>query len=103
MICVFSQVVKETETYWGRKRGRLFLDRWAHCKAVSSVVKKELSLWYPVSFIEGLHLSVISNPIRIQCTQDAGQKELCGPQEIFVSSCYSESEHFHYFLLVATE
>lgn len=64
VICVSSQIVKETESYWG-KRVRLFLDRGAHWKAVSSVVKSCPCsiLWAPsrafasVSFLTLLRFS----------------------------------------------
>lgn len=47
-----------------------------------------------------LHLSIISNPVRIQSAQVEGQKMVCGPQEIL---CPLMQSSLIIFLLVATE
>lgn len=55
---------------------------------------------YIVGSIEGLHLSMISNPIRIQSTQVVGQKEVCDPQEILCPiATLKQSTSFIFFLL----
>lgn len=61
---------------------------------------KELSLQYPMGSIEGLRLSIISNPVKIQFTQVAGQKEICGPQEILCPlAILKQSPSIIFFLL----